>query len=219
LWRVITIDLLKLQWRGKHERQGQYRCDWDGRWEVFTATWFGAFRKRVAVCDIQLESLGCGRWLGSGRHPGLSRTPEDDRIEAVVIASSTNTHAFMMQDAARAGKHIFCEKPLALDLDSINVALAAVEEAGVKLQVGFNRRFDSNFQRVHKLVASGEIGALAYCASRARSVPPPMDYVRVSGGLFLDMMIHDLTWPLRGMSKRSMHQATSWSRLEIGRRC
>jgi myo-inositol 2-dehydrogenase/D-chiro-inositol 1-dehydrogenase len=148
----------------------------------------------VAVCDIRLEvAQAVADELGiQGVIRDYHELLMDDRIEAVVIASSTNTHAFMMQDAARAGKHIFCEKPLALDLDSINVALAAVEEAGVKLQVGFNRRFDSNFQRVHELVASGEIGAPCILRITSRDPePPPMDYVRVSGGLFLDMMIHD----------------------------
>ena len=69
----------------------------------------------------------------------------DPEIEAVVICSSTDTHARIIEEAARAGKHIFCEKPIALNLDSIDRALAAVERAGVKLQIGFNRRFDANY--------------------------------------------------------------------------
>ncbi len=116
----------------------------------------------------------------------------DPRIDAVLICSSTPSHADLIVAAARAGKHIFCEKPIALTLAKIDAALAAVESAGVKLQVGFNRRFDSNFARVRKAVISGEIGApqLLHIISRDPA-PPPLAFVRTSGGIFLDMMIHD----------------------------
>src|SRR5205823_3230647 len=77
-------------------------------------------------------------------------------IQAVVICSSTNTHAQIIEEAAQAGKHIFCEKPIALDLASIDRALDAVERAGVKLQIGFNRRFDANYHRVHQAVEQGD---------------------------------------------------------------
>jgi len=115
-----------------------------------------------------------------------------DDIRAVVICSSTDTHARIMIEAAGAGKHIFCEKPIALEMGRIDEALAAVRKAGVKLQVGFNRRFDPSFRRVKELVASGRIGVphLLRISSRDPE-PPPLDYVRISGGLFLDMMIHD----------------------------
>ena len=94
--------------------------------------------------------------------------------------------------AAKAGKHIFCEKPISLSLEKIDCSLAAVQAAGVKLQVGFNRRFDSNFMRVRQAVASGEIGtpSLMHIISRDPA-PPPITYLRPSGGIFLDMMIHD----------------------------
>ncbi|MBO0781150.1 MAG: inositol 2-dehydrogenase [Ktedonobacteraceae bacterium] len=113
-------------------------------------------------------------------------------IQAVVICSSTDTHARIIEEAARAGKHIFCEKPIALDLPSIDRAIAAVERAGVKLQIGFNRRFDANYRRVRQAVEGEEIGSphLLHITSRDPS-PPPISYIRVSGGLFLDMMIHD----------------------------
>jgi myo-inositol 2-dehydrogenase/D-chiro-inositol 1-dehydrogenase len=117
---------------------------------------------------------------------------EDPDIEAVVICSSTDTHAQIITEAAQAGKHIFCEKPIDHDLAKIDRALAAVNEAGVKLQVGFNRRFDANYARVRQAVASGQIGdvRLAHIISRDPG-PPPISYVKVSGGIFLDMMIHD----------------------------
>lgn len=117
---------------------------------------------------------------------------EDKTIEAVVICSSTDTHSMMIEEAAAAGKHIFCEKPIDHDLSKIDRALAVVEQAGVKLQVGFNRRFDPNFQRVREIVAAGEIGDphILHITSRDPG-PPPIEYIKVSGGIFLDMTIHD----------------------------
>jgi myo-inositol 2-dehydrogenase/D-chiro-inositol 1-dehydrogenase len=116
----------------------------------------------------------------------------DPEIEAVLIATSTPTHAFIIKDAAVAGKHIFCEKPLALDLADIDEALAAVETAGVKLQVGFNRRFDKSFQHVHEIVVSGEIGRPCILRITNRDPDlPAMEFMRISGGMFLDMTIHD----------------------------
>lgn len=116
----------------------------------------------------------------------------DARIQAVLICSSTDTHAGLIAAAARSGKHIFCEKPVALTLAEIDCALQAVEKAGVKLQIGFNRRFDANFVRVRRAVAEGEIGrpSLMHIISRDPG-PPPLAYVRVSGGIFVDMTIHD----------------------------
>jgi myo-inositol 2-dehydrogenase / D-chiro-inositol 1-dehydrogenase len=116
----------------------------------------------------------------------------DPAIDAVAICSPTDTHADLIVAAAKAGKHIFCEKPISLSLQEIDRALAAVESAGVKLQVGFNRRFDSNFLRVRQAVVSGEIGTpnLFHIVSRD-PFPPPLAYLRGSGGIFLDMMVHD----------------------------
>jgi myo-inositol 2-dehydrogenase/D-chiro-inositol 1-dehydrogenase len=116
----------------------------------------------------------------------------DPRIDAVLICSSTDTHAELIVQAARAGKHIFCEKPIAVTLGPIDCALAAVSAAGVKLQIGFNRRFDANFSRVRQAIASGEIGSprMLHIISRDPA-PPPLSYIRASGGIFMDMTIHD----------------------------
>jgi myo-inositol 2-dehydrogenase/D-chiro-inositol 1-dehydrogenase len=116
----------------------------------------------------------------------------DSSIDAVVICSSTDTHAPFITLAAQAGKHIFCEKPIAADLAVIDSALAAVDKAGVKLMIGFNRRFDANFQRVKQAIDRGEIGTpqLLHIVSRDPA-PPPIAYVKVSGGMFFDMTIHD----------------------------
>ncbi len=124
-----------------------------------------------------------------------ARTAEifaDPAIDAVMICSSTNTHANLIIEAAQAGKHIFCEKPIDHSLEKIDRALDAVHKAGVKLQIGFNRRFDPNFARVRRSIATGEIGTphLLHIVSRDPG-PPPLAYIKVSGGMFLDMTIHD----------------------------
>jgi len=152
----------------------------------------------VAVSDID---LGAAEKLAANLHvPSVSQDYramlEDKQIEAVVICSSTDTHAQMIEEAAIAGKHIFCEKPIALNLARIDRALDAVRRAGVKLQVGFNRRFDPSFKRVRELVASGELGTPHILRITSRDPgPPPISYVKVSGGIFLDMAITTLTWP------------------------
>ena len=116
----------------------------------------------------------------------------DAQIDAVLICSSTDTHAQISQEAAEAGKHIFCEKPISFDLAQIDETLTIVEKTGVKFQVGFNRRFDASFRRIREAVAGGEIGEphILRITSRDPS-PPPIEYVKVSGGIFLDMTIHD----------------------------
>ena len=116
----------------------------------------------------------------------------DPQIDAVAICSSTDTHARLIVEAAQAGKHIFCEKPIDHDLAKIAAALDAVEKAGVKLQIGFNRRFDPNFRKVHEMVAEGKIGKPHILRITSRDpAPPPIEYIKVSGGIFLDMTIHD----------------------------
>ncbi|TDT56493.1 inositol 2-dehydrogenase [Fonticella tunisiensis] len=116
----------------------------------------------------------------------------DPEIEAVLICSSTNTHAQFTIEAANAGKHIFCEKPIDFDVNKIKEALSAVEKAGVKFQIGFNRRFDHNFKKVHDLVKEGKVGEPHIIKVTSRDPQaPPIEYVKVSGGIFLDMTIHD----------------------------
>jgi myo-inositol 2-dehydrogenase/D-chiro-inositol 1-dehydrogenase len=116
----------------------------------------------------------------------------DPAIDAVAICSSTDTHAQIIIEAAQAGKHIFCEKPIDHDLAKIDAALAAVEKAGVKLQIGFNRRFDPNFRKVREIIAVNKIGEPHILRITSRDpAPPPVEYIKVSGGIFLDMTIHD----------------------------
>jgi myo-inositol 2-dehydrogenase/D-chiro-inositol 1-dehydrogenase len=116
----------------------------------------------------------------------------DPAIEAVAICSDTNTHAQIIQEAAAAGKHIFCEKPIDHSLAKIDAALTAVAQTGVKLQIGFNRRFDPNFRKVRQMIVDGKIGQPHILRITSRDpAPPPIEYIKVSGGIFLDMTIHD----------------------------
>lgn len=117
---------------------------------------------------------------------------ENPELDAVCICSASNQHTSQIIKAAEAGKHIFCEKPIDLNLEEVDRALMAVRKAGVKLQVGFNRRFDENYARVQRGVSSGEIGKphMLHITSRDPS-PPPLEYVKSSGGIWLDCSIHD----------------------------
>ena len=113
-------------------------------------------------------------------------------VDAVVICSPTDTHADYVVKAAKAGKHIFCEKPLDLSLERVKEVLAIVEECGVKLMLGFNRRFDPEFKKIRQLVVNDAIGDVQIVKITSRDPgPPPVSYVKVSGGMFLDMTIHD----------------------------
>ena len=147
----------------------------------------------IAVADVNETAAGevAHRWGGYAT-ADYRRLLNDPDIDAILVCSATNTHAPIIIEAAAAGKHIFCEKPIDLTLAKIDSALAAVEAAGVKLQIGFNRRFDANFARVRQAIVSGEIGQphLLHIISRDPA-PPPLAYIEVSGGIFLDMTIHD----------------------------
>lgn len=116
----------------------------------------------------------------------------DPEIEAVLICSSTDTHSKYIIEAAHAGKHIFCEKPIDYDLEKVHAAINAAKEAGVKLQIGFCRRFDHNHRAVYDMVRGGKVGKVNIIKISSRDPePPPVSYVKVSGGIFYDMMIHD----------------------------
>ena len=147
------------------------------------------------IADIDVDSARrCAEHVGVGQVTAdFQEVVDHPDIQAVVICSSTDTHARIIESAAKAGKHIFCEKPIDHDLKTIDRALSAVAQAGVLLQIGFNRRFDASFRRVKEAVSSGEIGEphLLHIISRDPE-PPPIEYIKRSGGLFLDMTIHDL---------------------------
>ncbi|MBQ5756993.1 MAG: inositol 2-dehydrogenase, partial [Clostridia bacterium] len=120
---------------------------------------------------------------------------EDERIDAVLICASTTLHAQLSLEAIAAGKHIFCEKPIDQSVEKIEEVKAALEASPKKLvyQVGFNRRYDHNYRAMRKAVEEGKIGEVQFVRVSSRDPePPPAEYVALSGGMFMDMMIHDL---------------------------
>ena len=117
---------------------------------------------------------------------------DDPEIDAVLICSSTDTHASISLEAIEAGKHVFCEKPVDHEIEKIKQVQETLKKHPVKYQVGFNRRFDHNFEAVQHAVAAGKIGDPHIIRITSRDPEPPAtEYVRVSGGMFLDMTIHD----------------------------
>jgi myo-inositol 2-dehydrogenase/D-chiro-inositol 1-dehydrogenase len=113
-------------------------------------------------------------------------------IDAVVICTPTDTHADLIERFARAGKAIFCEKPIDLDLARVKACIKVVEETGAKLMLGFNRRFDPHFMAVRKVIDEGKIGDVEMVTITSRDPgAPPVDYIKRSGGIFRDMTIHD----------------------------
>ena len=132
----------------------------------------------------------------AARHGGSSATVEaalaDPAIKAVVIASSTDTHADLILRSAAAGKAIFCEKPVDLTIDRARACAAAVKEAKVLCMLGFQRRYDPTFNAVKTRLKAGEIGTPELLVVTSRDPgPPPVSYIKVSGGIFKDMLIHD----------------------------
>ena len=148
----------------------------------------------AAISDVVIEAAqALAEQLGVAKYTAdYKEIINDPSIDAVFICSSTNTHSPISVEAAQAGKHIFCEKPIDHDLDKIRVVLEEVKKAGVKYQVGFNRRFDRNFKHVQEVVKAGGIGDVHMVKITSRDPSaPPLSYVRVSGGIFVDMTIHD----------------------------
>lgn len=152
----------------------------------------------LAIADPYL-SPAAEKWANSVGIPNIYRDYKliinDERIDAVLICSSTDTHAQISIEAIQAGKHVFCEKPIDQKLDRIAEVEAALKASPKKLkyQVGFNRRFDHNFRALRKAVQDGRIGEVQFVRVSSRDPEPPSaGYVKGSGGIFLDMMIHDL---------------------------
>ena len=113
-------------------------------------------------------------------------------IDAVVICTPTDTHADLIERFARAGKAIFCEKPIDLDVERVKACIKVVSETKGKLMVGFNRRFDPHFMAVRQVIDDGKIGSVEMVTITSRDPgAPPVDYIKRSGGIFRDMTIHD----------------------------
>jgi myo-inositol 2-dehydrogenase/D-chiro-inositol 1-dehydrogenase len=151
--------------------------------------------KLEAVADVALNDER-RKWAEKNGVRKLYSDPgeimKDRDINAVFICSSTDTHAELIVRAAEAGKDIFCEKPIHTDAAKIREALDIVKKTGVKLQVGFVRRFDHNHRKVRDTVASGRLGRPHVVKITSRDPEgPPLSYIAVSGGIFMDMTIHD----------------------------
>lgn len=148
----------------------------------------------VAVTDVSAEAAGnLAKATGAAVKPSSDDIIADKAVDAVLICTPTDTHADLIEQAARAGKAVFCEKPVDLSAARVRACLATVASAGTQLMIGFNRRFDPNFDALKQRLAAGEIGApeIVTIISKDPS-PPPVSYIARSGGLFRDMMIHDL---------------------------
>ncbi|MDP3843795.1 MAG: inositol 2-dehydrogenase [Oxalobacteraceae bacterium] len=144
------------------------------------------------VVDVHAESAQALAQLHGAAAGSVEAALADPAIKAVVIASSTDTHSDLILRAAAAGKAIFCEKPVDLTIERARACAAAVEEAGVLCMIGFQRRFDPTFSALKERILAGEIGSpeMLVVTSRDPS-PPPVSYIKVSGGVFKDMLIHD----------------------------
>jgi inositol 2-dehydrogenase len=141
----------------------------------------GQTAQRVAA-DVRVE-----RWTDDPE-----QLIADDSVEAVIIASSTDTHAPLIAMAAAAGKHVFCEKPIALDLESTDATNDIVDAAGIILQVGFQRRFDAGYRRAKAMIDNGSIGRVEHIRDiMLDPEPPTRDYIASSGGMFRDLSIHN----------------------------
>ena len=154
-----------------------------------------AARKDCAVAFVADADAAAASSLATatgGKVGSIDEIFASSEVDAVAICAPTDMHADLIERSARAGKAIFCEKPIDLDAERIAKTLEVVKSTGATLMVGFNRRFDPNFAAVRQRIQDGVIGALEMVAITSRDPsPPPVSYIARSGGLFRDMMIHD----------------------------
>ncbi len=162
--------------------------------QVHGATLRGMSKARVAAVADAMPAAAEALAASTGaRVMDAAALINDPGIDAVIIGTPTTTHYDLIHEAASAGKAIFCEKPIDLSVARIHDCLAAVEKAGVPFMVAFNRRFDPNFAHLQRQVADQVIGNVELVTILSRDpAPPPIGYVKTSGGIFRDMMIHDL---------------------------
>ena len=146
----------------------------------------------AAVADASQEAARSLAEATGAEVADVDAVIEAADIDALVICTPTDTHADLVERGARAGKAIFCEKPVSLDAERTRACLRVVEETGTSLMIGFNRRFDPSFATLRRRIGNGEIGEVELVTILSRDPsPPPADYLARSGGLFRDMMIHD----------------------------
>ncbi len=169
---------------------------------LFGAGRIGAMHAQIldSLPDVNLKYLSDPVAAAAGEVAGkvgaevveIDQALGDSEVDAVLIASSTDSHADLIERSARAGKAIFCEKPIHLDSDRVRKCLEVVKETGALLAIGFNRRFDSHFAAFKVQLEAGAVGELELLSITSRDpAPPPISYIEVSGGIFRDMTIHD----------------------------
>jgi myo-inositol 2-dehydrogenase/D-chiro-inositol 1-dehydrogenase len=148
----------------------------------------------AAVFDVDAKAAGVvAAETGATVAKGIPDIIADKSIDAVLICTPTDTHADLIEQAAKAGKAIFCEKPVDLSAERVRACLRVVADTKAKLMIGFNRRFDPSFASLQNRLAAGEVGKPEIVTILSRDpAPPPVSYIARSGGLFRDMMIHDL---------------------------
>jgi len=149
-------------------------------------------RVKYIVDPIARAAADLARQVGARTAAEAATALADPEIDAVVVASSTNTHVDLITASARGGKAVLCEKPIDLDIKRVNRCLADLKKYRVPVAIGFNRRFDPTNRAIQAAIRKGEVGEIEQIIITSRDpAPPPLDYIKVSGGLFRDMMIHD----------------------------
>ncbi|HNB28234.1 MAG TPA: inositol 2-dehydrogenase [Alphaproteobacteria bacterium] len=148
----------------------------------------------VAITDVDAKAVAAlAQETGASVAKSAADIIADKSIDAVLICTPTDTHADLIEQAAKAGKAVFCEKPVDLSADRVRACLKVVAETKAPLMIGFNRRFDPSFASLQQRLAAGEVGKAEIVTILSRDPgPPPVSYITRSGGLFRDMMIHDL---------------------------
>jgi myo-inositol 2-dehydrogenase/D-chiro-inositol 1-dehydrogenase len=146
----------------------------------------------VAIADVDRKAAAALAEATGAEVRDLDAIVDSGDIDALLIGTPTDTHADLIEAGARAGKAVFCEKPVDLASSRVESCLKVVESAGIPLMIGFNRRFDPNFAALQKRVAGGAVGTVEIVTVISRDPgPPPLSYIKHSGGLYRDMMIHD----------------------------
>lgn len=152
----------------------------------------GKRAKLVAVADALPDAARVIAEASGAAVKTIDEIEADKDVDAVIICTPTNTHADLIERFAKAGKAIFCEKPIDLDVNRARACLETVRKVGGKVMLGFNRRFDPHFQAVRREIDKGTIGKVEMVTITSRDPgAPPADYIKVSGGIFRDMTIHD----------------------------
>ena len=148
--------------------------------------------KLIAVADSNQDAARAIADAAGAQVRSIDEIENSSDVDAVLICTPTNTHADLIERFSRAGKAVFCEKPIDLNIERVRACLDVIKETGGKVMLGFNRRFDPHFAAVRKAIDEGRIGKVEMVTITSRDPgAPPAEYIKVSGGIFRDMTIHD----------------------------